>query len=413
MTETILAEICVVGAGPVGATLACRLAAAGMSIVVIDRAPLPPMERPAFDGRAYAIAHASRDIIAAAGIWDRLPKPACPIEEIRVSDGRLGRPASRLFLHFDHRQATQPGETTGNPLGPFGWMVEARDLRVALNTTLHSQPNLRLLAPAAAQVERHADGATVRIAGGPTIHARLVIAAEGKNSPLREQAKIPVTRLPYHQTGIVCAIAHDRPHHNTALEHFLPSGPFARLPMCSTADAPNVSAIVWTERDAIARRVLALNDDAFAHQIARRMGDHLGIVRLLGGRWHFPLAAQHAHRYFDTRLALIGDAAHTIHPIAGQGLNLGFRDVGALAALLIAAHEMGADPGAPGLLARYQRARRPDNLLMLAATDTLDRLFSTGFPPIRLIRDLGLGAVQRLPGLKRLFMRHAMGLGGR
>ena len=409
MSETIQAEICVVGAGPVGGTLACRLAEAGISTVVVDRAPLPPMEHPAFDGRAYAIAAASQKVIAAAGIWGRLPSVACPIHEIRVSDGKLGRPASRLFLHFDHLAAARADEEAG----PFGWMVEARDLRVALNAALNDHPHLRLFAPAEARVERRADGAMVHIAGGPTIACRLVVAAEGRQSPLREQAGIPVTRLPYRQTGIVCAIAHERPHHNIALEHFLPSGPFARLPMNGTDGAPHVSAIVWTERDDVAPRMLALDDDALARQIARRMGDHLGAVRLLGRRWHYPLSAQHAHRYFDTRLVLVGDAAHGIHPIAGQGLNLGFRDVGELARLLIGAHAAGADLGAPDLLLRYQRGRRPDNLLMLAATDALDRLFSTDFPPVRLIRDLGLGAVQRLPGLKRVFMRQAMGLTGR
>jgi len=413
MSETIHADICVVGAGPVGGTLACRLAAAGVSTVVVDRAPLPPMEHPAFDGRAYAIAVASQRVIAAAGIWDRLPLSetgagACPIAEIRVSDGRLGRPASRLFLHFDHREATGPDEEAG----PFGWMVEARDLRVAINASLHAQPNVRVFAPVEAQIERRVDGAFVHIAGGPTIACRLVVAADGKASALRTQAGIPVTRLPYRQTGIVCAIAHDMPHHNVALEHFLPAGPFARLPMRGIAGAPHVSAIVWTERDRDAPRLLALDDAAFARQIARRMGDHLGDVRLLGRRWHYPLGAQHAHRYFGARLALIGDAAHTIHPIAGQGLNLGFRDVGELARLLIAARDTGADPGGPELLLRYQRARRPDNMVMLAATDALDRLFSTDFPPMRLVRDLGLGAVQRLPRLKRMFMRQAMGLGG-
>ena len=409
MSETIRAEICVVGAGPVGGTLACRLAAAGISTVVVDRAPLPPMEHPAFDGRAYAIAAASQGVIAAAGIWDRLPRPACPIQEIRVSDGRLGQPASRLFLHFDYQEAARQDEDAG----PFGWMVEARDLRVAMNATLHDQPAMRVFAPAEARVERRADGATVHIAGGPAITCQLVVAAEGRNSPLREQTGIPVTRLPYRQTGIVCAIAHEQPHHNIALEHFLPAGPFARLPMCGTDGAPNVSAIVWTEHEDVAPRMLALDDEALARQIARRMGDHLGAVRLLGRRWHYPLSAQHAHRYFDTRLVLVGDAAHGIHPIAGQGLNLGFRDVGELARLLIAARAAGTDLGAPELLRRYQQARRPDNLLMLAATDVLDRLFSTDFPPARLIRDLGLGAVQRLPGLKRVFMRQAMGLAGR
>ena len=408
MSETIQADICVVGAGPVGGTLACRLAAAGLSTVVVDRAPLPPMEHPAFDGRAYAIAAASQRLIADAGIWDRLPAPACPIEEIRVSDGKLGRPASRLFLHFDHRAAVNPGETPG----PFGWMLEARDLRVAMNALLHDQPNLRVFAPVEARVERRADGAAVRIAGGPEIACRLVVAAEGRNSPLRAQAGIPLTRLPYNQTGLVCAIAHEKPHHNVALEHFLPGGPFARLPMRGTADAAHVSAIVWTDRDAVVPRMLALDDAALAREITRRMGEDLGAVRMLGQRWHYPLSAQFAHRYFDTRLVLVGDAAHGVHPIAGQGLNLGFRDAGALAELLIAAHAAGADPGGPELLRRYQRVRRPDNLMMLLGMDALDRMFSSDFPPLRLVRDLGLGAVQRMPRLKRLFMRQAMGLGG-
>jgi len=292
----------------------------------------------------------------------------------------------------------------------FGWMVEARDLRVAMNALLHDQPNLRVFAPAQAHVERRSDGAAVQIADGPEITCRLVVAAEGRNSPLRAQAGIPLTRLPYNQTGLVCAIAHEKPHNNVALEHFLPGGPFARLPMCSTPDAPHVSAIVWTDRDTVMPRMLALDDAALAREITRRMGDHLGAVRMLGRRWHYPLSAQFAHRYFDTRLVLVGDAAHGVHPIAGQGLNLGFRDAGALANLLIAAHAAGTDPGAPDLLRRYQRARRGDNLMMLLGMDALDRMFSSDFPPLRLARDLGLGAVQRMPRLKKLFMRQAMGL---
>lgn len=399
-------QVCIIGAGPVGGTLACRLAAAGIATAVVDRAPLPPMEHPAFDGRAYAIASGSRRLLQDAGVWARLAEPACPILDIRVSDGRLGRPASPLFLHFDHQEAGD---------APFGWMVEARSLRVALNTLMHELPALHVFAPAVATVERRPDGATVHIDGGPPIDCRLVVAAEGRNSPLRRAAGIPVTTLPYDQTGIVCAISHERPHHNTALEHFLPSGPFAQLPMCASPDAQaggaaNVSAIVWTERTQIARRVLALDDVRFGREIARRLGGHLGNVRVIGRRWSYPLGAMHAHRYYDTRLVLVGDAAHTIHPIAGQGLNLGFRDAIALAGLLIDAAQRGDDVGAPELPRRYQRLRRPDNLLMLAATDTLDRLFSTDNPAIRLVRDLGIAAVHRAPPLKRLFMRRAMGL---
>jgi 2-octaprenyl-6-methoxyphenol hydroxylase len=264
-------------------------------------------------------------------------------------------------------------------------------------------------APAKVVVERGEGGALVRLAGGPTIAAGLVVAAEGRSSPLREQAGIAVTHLPYAQTSIVCAIAHERPHHETALEHFLPSGPFAQLPMAGTDGAPYLSSIVWTERTTIAERMLALDDAAFTREIARRLGDHLGAVRLMGRRWRYPLSAMIVHRYYDTRLALVGDAAHGIHPIAGQGLNLGFRDVGALAALIIEAASAGEDIGAPALLRRYQAKRRPDNMLMLAATDALDRLFSTDFPLVRLARDLGIAAVDRTPPLKRLFMRQAMG----
>jgi 2-octaprenyl-6-methoxyphenol hydroxylase len=405
MSERLSAEVCVVGAGPVGASLACRLAAAGIATVVIDRAALPPMEHPAFDGRAYAIAAGSRRLLEDAGVWDRLAGDACPIRDIRVSDGRLGRAASPLFLHFDHREAGD---------APFGHMVEARNLRVALNAHMHTLPALRVLAPATAEVERRDDGATVRIANGPNIDCRLVVAAEGRNSPLRRAAGIPITRLPYDQTGIVCAIAHQHPHNYVALEHFLPSGPFAQLPMSASPDAaeggaPNVSAIVWTERNATAQRMLTLDDAGFAQAIARRLGNHLGTVRVVGRRWNYPLGALHAHRYFDTRLVLVGDAAHTIHPIAGQGLNLGFRDVMALAELLIDASHRGDDCGAPDLLRRYQQQRRPDNLLMLAATDTLDRLFSNDNPLLRLARGVGIAAVHRAPPLKRLFMCQAMG----
>jgi 2-octaprenyl-6-methoxyphenol hydroxylase len=408
MGAQLAAAVCIVGAGPVGGTLACRLAAAGISTVVVDRAALPPMEHPAFDGRAYAIAAGSRRLLEDAGVWDRLPEPACPILDIRVSDGRIGRRASPLFLHFDHREA-------GEGADGFGWMVEARSLRMALNAHMHTLPALRVFAPASAEVERREDGASVQISGGPCIECRLVVAAEGRNSPLREAARIPVTRFPYSQTGIVCAVSHTRPHHNTALEHFLPSGPFAQLPMCASHDAEaggaaNVSAVVWTERTPIAQRMLTLDDARLGREIARRLGDHLGEVHVVGRRWSYPLGAMHAHRYTDRRLALAGDAAHAIHPIAGQGLNLGFRDAIALADLLIAAAQRDEDLGAQALLRQYQRRRRADNLLMLAATDALDRLFSTNNPLLRLARDVGIAAVHRAPPLKRLFMRQAMGL---
>ncbi len=405
-SENLSVDVCVIGAGPVGGTLASRLAAAGVTCAVIDRAPLPPMEHPHFDGRAYAIAAGSRALLEDAGLWEELPQAACPIQQIRVSDGRVGRAASPLFLHFD-------SDAVGGEA--FGWMLEARSLRQALNRRLHAVPAITVLAPAAAQVAYEAAAAAITVtpAAGPQrrITARLVVAADGRNSPLRQQAAIPVTRLSYGQTAIVTAIAHAVPHHNTALEHFLPGGPFAQLPMVAADEVRNVSAIVWTERDQRAERLLAADEGVFTRELARRLGPHLGEIRPIGLRWSYKLAAMHAHRYVAPRLALVGDAAHLIHPIAGQGLNLGLRDVAALADLVIATCTAGGDPGDPAMLKAYQRRRRPDNLLMLAATDTLDRLFSNDSLLIRSIRDIGLAGVQRLPGLKALFMRQAMGQG--
>ena len=393
-------DVCIIGAGPVGGTLACLLAAAGVPVAVVDRAPLPPMEHPAFDGRCYAIAAGSRRVLGAAGLWQALPRPPGAIRRIRVSDGRVGRPASKLHLHFD---AADVGAEA------FGWMVEARSLRMALNTALADRDAVRVFAPAAAQVERTEAGATVHLDDGTRVQCGLVVAAEGRDSPLRREAGIAVTRFGYGQTGLVGAIAHERPHNGTALEHFLPAGPFAQLPMAAPEGVAHASAFVWTERDAAAQRLLALDDTVFTRELARRLGDHLGPIRLLGRRWSYPLGALHAHRYVASRLALVGDAAHGIHPIAGQGLNLGFRDVSALADLVSQAVTAGDDPGGSALLRRYQARRRPDNLLMLAATDGLDRLFSTDNPALRLARDLGIAAVDRIGPLKRAFMRQAMG----
>jgi 2-octaprenyl-6-methoxyphenol hydroxylase len=397
-------DVCIVGAGPVGGALACRLAVAGLKVAAIDRAALPPMEHPDFDGRAYAIAAGSRRLLEEAGLWDALPLPVGPIEQIRVSDGAVGRPASPLHLHFDVADVNEPG-------GALGWMVEARSFRVAVNARLHGLNGLDVFAPAIATVTRSGDAAGVRLSTGEQFSARLVVAAEGRDSPLRRAAGIPVQRWPYHQSGIVCAIAHEQPHNRVALEHFLPAGPFAQLPMAPTENEPHLSAIVWTERSADAPRFMALDNAAFGREVARRLGGHLGAVRPVGKRWMYPLSAMYVHRVVAPRLAIVGDAAHGIHPIAGQGLNLGLRDAIALSDMLVDAHARGEDPGSPALLQRYQRARRADVISMLIATDGLDRLFSTNLAPIRLLRDLGIAAVHRMPGLKRAFMRQAMGLG--
>ncbi len=411
MTEILDVTACVVGAGPVGAPRAAPLAGAGGWPAGGDPAPLPPMELPDFDGRAYAIALTSRRLLQASGIWGRLPAAPQEIRRIRVADGRPGVPPSRLRLDFDSAEAGS-GE-------PFGWMVEARSLRVALNACLPTLPNLHAFAPAEAQVERHADHAEIRIAGAPggetLIRARLVVGAEGRESPLRKQAGIAVTRGDYGQVGMVGAFAHERPHQATALEMFLPNGPFAQLPLAGpdrfgTAEYPHASAYVWSERTALARRFLAMDDDRFGHELARRLGGHLGRIRPIGRRWSYPLSALWAERFVGRRLALVGDAAHGIHPIAGQGLNLGFRDVAALAEEVIAAVNANEDPGGAEVLARYDRRARPDAMLMLGATHALEKLFGTDFAPARIARRLGIAAVDRIPPLKRAFAARAMGL---
>ncbi len=420
MSDTIEVAVCILGAGPVGATLAATLAAAGLPTAVVDSQRLPGMEDSGFDGRAYAIALTSKRLLQAAGIWARLETstaaPPCPILRIRVADGRPGEPPSPLSLHFDAQQVGAE---------PFGFMVEARSLRQALNARLPHLPNLHVFAPATAvSVERTTAGATIRLAtsqegdqcGTRTIHARLVVGAEGRNSPSRLAAGIRAATLDYRQIGMVGAFAHELPHHNVALEQFLPNGPFAQLPLSGpggfgTAELPHASAFVWADRTMIAQRMLALPEAAFGRELRRRLGGHLGAIRPVGRRWSYPLSALLVERWTDTRLALVGDAAHGVHPIAGQGLNLGFRDVAALAEEAIAAWNGGGDPGAPDVLTRYQARRRPDTLLMLSGMHALERLFGNDLPPVRLARRLGIAAVDRIPALKRAFARQAMGLG--
>jgi 2-octaprenyl-6-methoxyphenol hydroxylase len=409
--STLEVTACVIGAGPVGATLAATLAAAGLPTAVVDRAPLPPMELPEFDGRAYAIALTSQRLLDAAGIWDRLPAPPQPIRRIAVRDGRPGQRPSALKLDFDAAEIAEGA--------PFGWMVEARALRVALNAALPRLPNLHAFAPAEASVTRHANHADIRVTDGKDgetlIRAQLVIGAEGRESPLRRAAGIGVTRWDYGQVGMVGAFAHEHPHDGTALEMFLPSGPFAQLPLAApgafgSASLPDTSAYVWSEKTALARRFLAMDDAAFGRELGRRMGDRLGAIRPIGRRWSYPLSALWAERFTAERLALVGDAAHGIHPIAGQGLNLGFRDVAALAEELIAAVAANKDPGSAEVLARYQARARPDAMLMLGATHVLEKLFGNDFGPLRLARRIGIEAVDRIPALKTAFARQAMGM---
>ncbi|MFO1128827.1 MAG: UbiH/UbiF/VisC/COQ6 family ubiquinone biosynthesis hydroxylase [Rhodospirillales bacterium] len=391
----IWADVLIVGGGLVGGTLAIALAQGGLTSLVIEAGDPQAALDAGFDGRCSAIALTSQRMLAALGLWEPLTADAAPMLDIRVSDG-----ASSLFLHYDHRDVGDQ---------PFGYMLENRLLRRALLTRMRAEPAIRLIAPdRITRLERAGDGVEARLASGGRLRATLVIAADGRGSRIRDEAGIRVTRWSYGQTAIVCTVRHQRSHDFIAHEHFLPAGPFAILPL----QPGDRSSLVWTERAELAPLIMGGSDAQFLAELERRFGDFLGNLTVEGPRFSHPLSLQYAWRAVDRRLALVGDAAHAMHPIAGQGLNMGFRDVAALAEVLGDAKRRKADPGAPQVLARYQRWRRFDNTLMLAMTDGLNRLFSNDIAPIRLARDLGLAGVNRMPALKRLFMRHAMGLAG-
>jgi 2-octaprenyl-6-methoxyphenol hydroxylase len=404
------ADVAIAGAGMVGMTLAAALATSGVSVVVID-AEVPAAKTAAgFDGRSSAIATASQQVLAGIGSWPDMAAEAQPILEIRVSDGDAAGGVSRLFLHYDHRDLAAHGRPEAAQ--PLGFIVENRVIRRALLNRLSALPTLTHAVPARAlSVERSAEAVTLRLDDGRRVTARLAVAADGRSSPMRDAAGIRVTEWAYAQTGIVCTVAHEKPHGAVAHEHFLPAGPFAMLPMVDDGGVHR-SSIVWTERRDLAPAMMALDDAGFAAEIERRFGPSLGRLTPIGGRFAYPLTLVHAERYVDHRLALLGDAAHAIHPIAGQGLNLGLRDVAALAETVVDARRLGLDIGDGLVLERYQGWRRFDNMTLLAVTDGLNRLFSNDVVPLRWARDIGLAAVNRLPPLKRLFMRHAMGLVG-
>jgi len=390
-------DVVIGGAGFAGLALAIALKQAlgeGFGVTVVDPAL---SAAPSKDPRATAIAAAARRLFEAIEVWQAVEGEAQPMLDMVITDSKLEDAVRPTFLTFGGE--VEEGEA-------FAHMIENRLLINAL-VDKAKELEIDLRSTAVTDFENDTDGIAVTLADGETLEARLLVGADGARSRIREQAGIESYGWNYGQSAIVCTVAHEREHMGRAEEHFLPAGPFAILPLTGRR-----SSIVWTESASEAERIVALPDDEFHEELERRFGYELGETEVVGARRAFPLGLFTARSFIGRRLALIGDAAHIIHPIAGQGLNMGLRDVAALAEAVADAARLGLDIGAPDMLERYQRWRRFDTAMMGVATDGLNRLFSNHSDVLRLTRDIGLGLVERLPALKNMFIREAAGFTG-
>ncbi len=392
-------DILIVGGGLSGPLLALALARGGQTVNVIDALPEPVRKNAAFDGRSYAVALTSQRLLDGLGLWDGIADHSQPILEIKVSDGRAGQGPSPFFMHFDHAEIEE---------GPMGHMVQDRHLRRALLDAMAASDAITHLAGDTVVSQDATPGdVSVTLASGQTLRAKVLIGADGRSSGTAQRAGIKRTGWGYDQTALVCAIAHEKPHHGIAHQFFMPPGPLAILPLPG-----NQSAIVWSEKADTAAAFNALADDDYLTMLRPRFGDFLGDIELVGKRYSYPLSLSLADRLVAPRTALIGDAAHGVHPIAGQGLNAGMRDIAALAEVITDAARRGEDIGATDVLARYEAWRRFDNTALALATDSFNKLFSNDNTLVRGLRDLGMGVVNALPGLRRSFIREAAGLTG-
>ena len=390
-------DVVIGGAGFAGLALAIALRqalGASFAVTVVDPALAQAQSK---DPRASAIAAAARRLFEAIGVWDAVAGEAQPILDMVVTDSKLDDAVRPTFLTFSGE--VEEGE-------PFAHMIENRHLVDALVAKAKAL-GIGLRAGTVSGFESTANAVDVHSDGGDTVTARLLVGADGARSSIREQAGIVSTGWNYDQAAIVTTVAHEREHNGRAEEHFLPAGPFAILPLTGKR-----CSIVWTETAREAERIVALPDEEFHDELEKRFGLKLGDIAVAGPRRAFPLGLFTARAFIGERLALVGDAAHIIHPIAGQGLNMGLRDVAALAEAIADAARLGLDIGAPDVLERYQRWRRFDTMTMGVATDGLNRLFSNSNDVLRLARDIGLGVVERLPALKRVFIREAAGFTG-
>jgi 2-octaprenyl-6-methoxyphenol hydroxylase len=390
------ADVIIFGGGLVGLALASALDSSGVSAIVVDPADPAPRGEAAFDGRTSAVSSSSMRMLQTIGVAEHLAEPGCPIWRIAVADGL--KPGG---LHFD------PDDEE-----PLGFMHENRNLRTALRVRAEAGKNIWLMWKSrVTAAERGEYGVVVSLEDGRKLSAPLLVAADGRNSATREQAGIAVARWKYDHQAIVSVLRHERPHEHVAYEIFYPTGPFALLPM-NDDKVGHRSAIVWSVRDEDAAGWLSLNDEDFAAEAQTAMGGFLGEIAMLAPRSSYPLGFHHAARITAQRLALVGDAAHAIHPIAGQGLNLGFRDVAALAEVLVEGARLGLDLGDKQLLDRYQRWRSLDALSVAFATDTLTRIYGVRGATASAIRRFGMGLVGRISPLRNRLMSEARGTSG-
>jgi 2-octaprenyl-6-methoxyphenol hydroxylase len=390
-------DVVIAGAGFAGLALAIALRQGlGEAFAVAVADPALKHER-SRDPRATAIAAAARRLFEAIEVWDAVAAEAQPILDMTVTDSKLEDAVRPTFLTFGGD--VEDGE-------PFAHMIENRHLVDAL-TDKAKELGIDLRGTAVTSFEHTGKTIDVTLGGAGAVSARLLVGADGARSQIREQAGIATHGWNYAQSAIVCTVEHERDHQGRAEEHFLPAGPFAILPLKGKR-----SSIVWTERTLEAERIVALPDDQFHDELEKRFGLHLGELTVTGPRRAFPLGLHTARAFIAERIALVGDAAHIIHPIAGQGLNMGLRDVAALAEAVADAARLGLDIGGTQVLERYQRWRRFDTAMMGVATDGLNRLFSNRSDVLRLVRDIGLGLVERMPPLKRMFIREAAGFTG-
>ncbi|RYF94341.1 MAG: 2-octaprenyl-6-methoxyphenyl hydroxylase [Caulobacteraceae bacterium] len=398
------ADVIIAGAGMAGATLGLALASAGLTAILVDPAPFDAQLAPTFDGRSSAIAYASFRQWKALGAGEELEPHAQRIEQILVTDGTSpGAAASRpgsAFLRFD---SAEIGDVSGGE--PLGYMLENRRIRAGLARTVEVTPGLTVLAPAkVASLQVTPAAALVTLADGRVLKAPLVVGAEGKASVIRQQAGIGVVGWPYGQSGVVATVELERDHEGVAHEYFLPGGPFAILPLTGQR-----ASLVWTEKTAQAEALRGARPEIVHAHMQRRFGEFLGAPKVVGPVFVYPLALALAEQMSAPRVAILGDAAHGVHPIAGQGLNLGLKDAAALAQVLVEALRLGEDIGAEAVLERYAAWRRFDNTMLAAATDVFTRLFSNDIAPLRAARGLGLAVVNQIAPARRFFMREAGG----